>query len=182
MIFEGLVLLFCLWLNYNANRFSDSKSKKCTYPSYDIFHSNISCKLMHHPYLSDLLLLFTALQWLTVSSQITTASFFLKTAFFYFIRAVTLRLTVGFASPRYYFGLHHNAKNGTNNHFMDLTISGHVGLTTLYCLDLCLLGNNWHRIFAVVNLINSVMMNLLIGDHYSSDLWLGFIIPCLIYW
>lgn len=182
-------------LSNAAGRFGDAIAD--TYPiqipKYDLYLDTvgyITKRLWFMPDLTLVLLGSTGLMACLFNYiSIDYEQFIYELGLLYIIRAVACRLTVGYVSPRRVItrGL---VSGGANCYYSDLVVSGH---TMTACMMYYFMFDELRRdirntdnitVLSCVTMlwIVSVSSNLIVGDHYSSDVFLGLVLPYLLHY
>jgi len=180
-MFKVLLVLFLQICNYSIGKANDKlavynsiyESDYLT-PIYDVYFSHNKAFLIDHHYLPDLILFINMLLscWFIEDYNLLLNSLIA----FYLIRGICIFITVGYVSVRFLEKKKINQK-GTNTIFTDLCISGHVGMCCI--LSLCVV-NPVIRFLSLILSGLMIFVNLAVGDHYSSDVFLGTVLAVLI--
>ncbi len=107
-----------------------------------------------------------------------------KVIVFYMIRLGSIYTTQGFVSYRYLihkYKLNTELIWGANSSCSDLTISGHAGFAWLLVCGIVQYGCCCQKNIAIWLGVTQVYVNLAVGDHYTSDLLIGWVLAILIY-
>ena len=166
------------YLNNYMGRHHDKYARRpYLKPFYDIYHSNFGIPLHRMYWLADIVIVILAILWLTVCDWQALEEIIHMYIAMYSIRLACISCTSGYVSPR---KLHtdHQQLYGTNNCFTDMCISGHLLTTCILAFSvLDLTDNIEEQSIAITLIIMSFGINLLNGDHYTSDLILGVVLP-----
>ena len=191
------------WMTTHIQRHA---SVRLVVPTYDVWISNFGVPLVKHHYLPDLLgagmfALFVGTMWfgavLDLDRFVRVHSFLLA------VRLACIGTTYGYASPRLHAETKASGgnssgsgrargrgepslssdssvrKGGFNSGSFDLVISGHTMLKVLLFLHLYDQSPLWYSLPAGVFAVFAVSSNLLVGDHYSSDIILAVVLTYL---
>ena len=181
-----LFYLVSLLLNYKSNYFTNilSDGIDSPVPVFDIFYniyihffSNYeSVILFHHPYLPDLFLTITMI--LTYPYNLSDEFIYMHTILL-LIRFLCVVATSNYCSPRYAFK--NDTRGYINNLHSDLMISGHAMYMMLSLLFIFDNHGIIYSLFSSVLIFTGIITNLLVGDHYTSDIILGISLALLMY-
>lgn len=151
-------------------------------PTWDVFHSNFEPFLAKHHWCVDAVIATTFMIWLTIINWAAFDDTLINVIVFYSIRGICIATTTGYTSMRQHKG-HHGGKKETGMNFAhtDLVISGHTGGAWIMALDIMQYGSGWKPVVSLMLAISSAFFNLANGDHYTSDVILGMLLPALIH-
>ena len=99
--------------------------------------------------------------------------------FVFLIRGLCIATTSGYVSYRKKIGKH-KQQHGANSNYTDLVISGHTMTACLLFYNI--IDSNCGLVYLYVSCVMttfSVFVNLLVGDHYVSDLIIAVTLSCL---
>ncbi len=183
--FVGLFVV--LYATIEITKLSDKRCRQkriLMIPAYDIYYSHVSCWLANYHLIPNIILSITLALWCTIYTDDVMSAILNKLIVFYGIRLVSISTTQGFVSYRYYhhkYNLDTGLLWGANSSCSDLTISGHAGLAWLLVCDILQHGECYQKNIAVWLGIAQIYTNLAVGDHYTSDLFIGWILAVLIH-
>lgn len=189
MQFIGAVVTFVAGalIADRAGKFGDNLVR--TYnlaPIYDLYDETIGYMNEQLWYLPDftiaILYVLTLLLWSLSILNINLTLLFYELGILYIIRGIACRLTIGYISRR---GItcRGAVQGGANCYISDLVISGHTMTASVLfysVVDVC--DSNWLVIIYTIIWVLSVSSNLFVGDHYSSDVFLGLVLPWLLHY
>lgn len=168
--------------NFHDRVYINTPTKELPYPVYDLWFSNFSAPLIEHHYLPDLSLLVMfclAYQYIT---YITLMHFVRVYRFVYIVRCLCIATTSGYVSYRKKEG-NHLQVFGANSSYTDLVISGHtMTAMLLFCVIYDSECSEHYLVISSLTATMSVVSNLLVGDHYVSDLVIAIALSCLAYY
>lgn len=150
-------------------------------PKYDMYFDNFKFHV-NWWFVPDLTLSLLFLMLFFQMYLVNYSKLIFELGVVYIIRAIACRLTVGYVSLRraMTFG---QIKGGGNCYYSDLVVSGHTLTACIFYFNILDIYDN--NIFLIVYTLIwaiSVGSNLFVGDHYSSDVFLGIIISFLLHY
>jgi hypothetical protein len=152
-------------------------------PSFDIFYSCTNRRFLMFDkfYLPDIFIGIAII--VTYPYNFCTEFIKIHTVLL-FIRFSCVITTSGYVSARYYKSYKTcKSHNGfLNKLHTDLVISGHAIYKTLCILFIIHNCSLFYNLIAVPALAFGIITNLLVGDHYTSDIILGIALPILAYY
>ncbi len=204
-MFSFSLLLFCIsaWLNNHVGKFSDglvnaNVGPNYLTPIYDVYYSNVNRIFTNYHMLPDICTGILFITAVIIHGEVSFANFYLsynlynieqilyQTSILYLIRATACRSTIGYASKRHTLPANKSLNNmaGLNCYFSDLVISGHTITSTIsFCFLFDVYAEQLTQIISVVLMwLVSVSSNLLIGDHYTSDIFIAIVLTFLLHW
>lgn len=172
----------------HAGKFGDNIADDNSYvtPRYDMYYdliNRIDVSLWYVPDMSITVLYgLTLVLHLFGVIKIAFTKLIFELGVLYIIRAIACRLTVGYSSPRSTV-TYGKIKGGTNCYVSDLVISEHtMTASILFCTVFDVCNSNWLLALYGVIWFVSVSSNLFVGDHYSSDVFIGLVITYLLHY
>lgn len=168
-----------------GDRKVDIKEGEYAIPKYDMYFDNVKYMNTELWFMPDLCLVIlygmTFLLHVVGLFNVDYVRFGYELGTLYIIRGIACRLTVGYVSPRSLATS--DIKGGANCYITDLVISGHtMTASVLFCnvLDVCT--SNWLVMLYTIVWAVSVSSNLFVGDHYSSDVFIGLVLTWLLHY
>lgn len=149
-------------------------------PLHDVYYNKYVPPFMHLPILNDIVTYSVMVIWILQTDARTFEEQLIKASFLYFIRGVAIGLTSGYSSYRHASGLYNEDERNMSRFFSDLVVSGHVGVVWLLIFEVLGRCAFYKKIIWIFMGTMSVAVNLLVGDHYCSDIWLGIILAGLV--
>lgn len=151
-----------------------------TTPSVDLTHTLLEkiglpkIPLINHAYLADLAVYFCVGVSL-LYSDLNFESFFEKCARVLFVRLLLISSTVMHASPRSVLGVDSGlGRFALNRNCYDMLFSGHSA-TCMVAGWHAFNGSLWSTLFWWFCVIAGPVLNVLVGDHYTVDAVLAYI-------
>ncbi len=148
-------------------------------PLYDIFYCNVSDNFLMFDkfYMPDMFVIIS----LFLAYPYSLSYAFIKLhMILLLVRFLCVISTSGYSSIRYaYRGDTRGMFNRAHN---DLVISGHTMYKTLCLLFILSNSGILYGLFCCIIIVAGILSNLLVGDHYTSDIILGVTLSILIYY
>ena len=191
------ILIANRWTADKSDGYMETRHR--TVPHYDLFHSNVRRPpCINHHYLADLFICLLIVLWAPHVTVLTYSRFLSVFVFLFTVRFACIHSTIGYVSMRK--AKNYDMGAGSNKNFTDMVISGHTITAVLIWLnildtlhpDIPEIGFidhvlpsiypseiynivsdvllHWYTIVAFLATIASVLSNLFVGDHYTSDL------------
>lgn len=196
-VFYLVIHLFSIWATDYFSAKCDIDNLPILQPNYDIYFSNIGWKILDYHELPNMLLIICVIIFIVTSISISNYKLFaLEHSILLWIRILVISSTIGYRSYRTIYYIKNNIdydahKNKSsihlqkrlNAHYSDLAISGHALAS---CLLMIISIENTSNIFLQILIGSicsiSILSNLVVGDHYTSDIILAIVITVLLHY